>query len=158
MLVRLAGLAGLAGTAGAAQPDTPLPPSRSLPRELDAALARGEPLVVLASLAGCAWCRLARNNYLAPMRAQDGVAVVQVDFRGQELTQAFDGTPITHDALIRRWQVVVAPTVLFFGPQGREIAPRIEGMSEDFYAAQLDGRLRRARQALRDDDGAQVDP
>lgn len=154
MVLRRRGLLALAGVLGAARlgraapPDRALPPSRSLPDELAAAQAAGEPLLVMASLAGCPWCRLARNNYLAPMHEREGLPVVQVDFLGKTESRAFDGTPATHAELLRSWQVTVAPTVLFFGPDGRELAPRLEGVSEDFYAAQLDRRLRQARKAL----------
>ena len=41
-----------------------------------------------------------------------------------------------------------APTVLFLGPGGQEVADRLVGGSPDFYSAYLDGRLERARQAL----------
>lgn len=147
-LLALAGALGAARFAVAALPDKTLPPSRSLPDELAAALAAGEPLLVMASLDGCPWCHLVRNNYLAPMHVQEGLPVVQVDFLNQLGSHAFDGTPATHQELLRQWQVTVAPTVLFFGLGGRELAPRLEGVSENFYAAQLDRRLRQARQEL----------
>ena len=50
--------------------------------------------------------------------------------------------------LVRAWQVKAAPTVLFLGPGGQEVADRLVGGSPDFYSAYLDGRLERARQAL----------
>lgn len=145
-LLALAGILG-AGRLGVAAepPDRTLPLSRSLPDELAAALAVGEPLLVMASLQGCPWCQLARNNYLVPMHMQEGLPVVQVDFLSQAGSRTFDDRPATHEALLRQWQVTVAPTVLFFGAKGRELAPRLEGMSEDFYAAQLARRLRQAR-------------
>lgn len=147
-LLVLAGALVLARAGVAAPPERSLPLSRSLPDELAAALATDQPLLVMASLAGCPWCRLVRNNYLAPMHEREGLPVVQVDFLGKTATHAFDGTPATHEALLRQWRVTVAPTVLFFGPQGRELAPRLEGVSENFYSAQLDRRLRQAGQEL----------
>lgn len=147
-LLVLAGALVLLGAGVAAPPERTLPLSRSLPDELAAALATDQPLLVMASLAGCPWCRLVRNNYLAPMHEQEGLPVVQVDFLGKTATHAFDGTPATHEAMLRQWQVTVAPTVLFFGAEGQELAPRLEGVSEDFYAAQLDRRLRQVRQEL----------
>jgi len=46
--------------------------------------------------------------------------------------------------------VSIAPTVLFFGRNGQEIADRMEGgYLPDFYAAYLDERLAQARKLLR---------
>jgi hypothetical protein len=51
--------------------------------------------------------------------------------------------------LIRQWQISVTPTVLFFGPGGKEVAERLEGASlPDFYGAYLDQRLEKGRLAL----------
>lgn len=125
-----------------------LPLSRSLPDELQAALAQGQPLLVLINLKGCPWCAQVRDHYLAPMHADDALPVVQVNMADARETEDFFGQATTHAKLVQQWDIAVAPTVLFFGADGREVAPRLEGMSVDFYAAQLDSRLRRARKAL----------
>lgn len=131
-----------------AQAEKALPLSRSLPVELAQALAVRQPLVLMASLHGCPWCKLVRENYLAPMRTQEGLPVVQVDFGSQQATLDFAGKPVTHESLIRGWNITVAPTVLFFGPGGRELAGRLPGASSDFYSAYLDQRLADARKKL----------
>lgn len=140
------GALGLAGRAGAA-PAT-LPSSRSLRTELAPALAARQPLVVMVNLRGCPWCKLVRENYLAPMHADSGLPVVQVDMGSEQQTETAAGERITHDALIRAWGVTMAPTLLFLGPGGREVAERLEGGSPDFYSAYLDDRLAQARSAL----------
>lgn len=58
-----------------------LPLSVSLRDELAVALKARQPLVVMVSLHRCPWCEAVRNNYLAPMHAQEGLPVVQVDMR-----------------------------------------------------------------------------
>jgi hypothetical protein len=126
-----------------------LPAARSLGDELSAALRQRKPLVVMASLDGCPFCRIVRDNYLAPMLREGTVAVVQLDMQSTRAVAGFDGIAGTHQDLLRAWSVKVAPTVLFFGKGGREIAPRLEGASiPDFYGAYLDDRLRTARQAI----------
>jgi len=125
-----------------------LPLSQSLPDELARALKQGQPLVVMVSLHPCPWCDEVRTNYLAPMHAREGLAVVQVDMRGAQVTRNLQGQPSTHDALVRAWEVKAAPTVLFLGPGGQEVADRLVGGSPDFYSAYLDGRLERARKAI----------
>ena len=125
-----------------------LPLSASLPDELGRALKTRQPLVVLVSLGGCPWCEEVRNNYLGPMLAEQALPVVQIDMRSPQRTVSAQGQPIEHDAQVRAWGVKVAPTVLFLGPRGQELADRLVGGSPDFYSAYLDRRLEQARKAL----------
>lgn len=130
-------------------PPAVLPPARSLPEELAAALRRGQPLIVMVSLEGCIFCRIARQSHLAPMHRQ-GQPIVQVDLRSALTVADFEGRQTTHDELARRWKVSITPTLLFFGPHGREVAERMEGAYQpDFYGPYLDDRLSRSRTALK---------
>ena len=132
-----------------AKPVVP-PRATSLRDALSHALQSGNPLLVLVSLEGCPFCRVARENYLEPLRAQ-GTPWVQVDMHVSTGLLDFDGKASTHEQLVRAWQVKTAPTVLFFGREGRELAPRLVGGSlSDFYGAYLDERLAQARAALKD--------
>lgn len=125
-----------------------LPAARSLPDELREALARGQPLVLMASLDGCPFCKVVRNSFLAPLHAT-GQPIVQVDMGSTAAVLGFDGRTRTHDRLLREWKVTVAPTVLFFGRGGREVAERLVGASiPDYYGAYLDQRLEAARKGL----------
>ncbi len=127
-----------------------LPAAHNLQEELAAALARRQPLVVMVSLEGCPFCKVARNNYLAPMHQQDGLHVAQVDMRGRARVLDFQGRALTHDDLVRQWKIRIAPTVLFFGRGGAEVAERlVGGYIPDFYGAYLDQRLDQARASLR---------
>ncbi len=145
----LAGLAGLCTLAAHGDDDPPLPAPVSLADALAAALAKSEPLVVMASLQGCPYCRLVRTHYLVH-ELRRGLPVVQVDFREARAVRDFDGTPSTHAALLKTWKVEAAPTLLFFGRGAREVAERLVGVpTPDFYGAYLEERLRAARAALR---------
>ncbi|MDI1237323.1 MAG: thioredoxin fold domain-containing protein [Polaromonas sp.] len=145
----LAGAAVFACGASVAAPAV-LPASASLPDELEQALKKGMPLVVMVSLDGCPFCKVARESYLVPLREQQGVVVVQLDMRSRQRVKDFKGAMLTHDELIRSWGIKVAPTVLFFGRGGAEIAERmVGGYIPDFYGAYLDERLRLAQVALR---------
>ena len=127
-----------------------LPPAASLPAETVAALGAGQPLVVMVSLDGCAYCRTVRDHHLVPLRRHGGLPVVQVDMRSARPVVDADGQERTHAQLVRAWRVDAAPTLLFLGHAGRELAPRLRGMSSaDFYGAYLDARIDTARQALR---------
>ena len=127
-----------------------LPLARALRDELTLALKRANPLVVLVSLEGCPFCKVTREHYLVPLREQIGLQVVQVDMNSDAALQNFNGTVTTHAQQVRAWGIKLAPTVLFFGAHGAEVAPRLEGAgAADFYGAYLDARLERARDAIR---------
>jgi hypothetical protein len=144
-------LAGAAASLLAAGPAwaASLPAPQSLPEVLAAALKKGSPLVVMVSLVGCPFCTIARDHYLAPLQGQSGLSIVQIDMRNRQLVQDFNGVSQTQDELIRRWGIKVAPTVLFFGRGGVEVAERmVGGYIPDFYGAYLDDRLRTVRAAV----------
>jgi hypothetical protein len=141
-LLALAANCGFARGAAAAT----LPAPESLAAELAQALRLGMPLVVMASLDGCPFCKWVRDSHLAPLRMETGQPVVQLDMRRGESVIGFDGMRRSHDEVLRSWRVQAAPTVLFFGRGSREVAPRLAGASiPDFYGAYLDERLRAAR-------------
>ena len=125
-----------------------LPASRSLPDELAGALQKGQPLIVMASLAGCVFCRQARESHLSPMH-KAGSSIVQIDLRSQQPVLNFAGQSTTHDQLTRLWKISITPTLLFFGPGGKEVAERMEGAYQpDFYGPYLEERLAKGRQLL----------
>jgi hypothetical protein len=125
-----------------------LPAAESLPASLEHALQAKQPLVVMVSLHGCAFCKVVRENYLQPLRVS-GLQVVQVDMRDNRALVDFDGTSLTHDAWVRKQGIKLAPTVLFFGAQGREVATRLKGAYlPDFYGAYLDEQLAVARRMV----------
>jgi hypothetical protein len=144
----LAGAAvSLVGAGPALAASLPMP--ASLPDALGAALKKGSPLVVMVSLAGCPFCTIARDHYLAPLQGQAGLTIVQIDMRNRDMLKDFSGASQSQDQLIRSWGVKVAPTVLFFGRGGVEVAERlVGGYIPDFYGAYLDDRLRTARAAV----------
>jgi len=126
-----------------------LPTAVSLPDELKAALASNQPLLVMVSLEGCPFCRVARENYLSPLHERQGLPVVQVDMRSKQPLRNMQGAMQTHDEWIRGMGVKVAPTVLFFGRGGIEVVERMTGgYIPDFYGAYLDERLRHAKTLL----------
>ena len=126
-----------------------LPSSSDLQQDLAAALARREPLLVMATLHGCPFCRVVREHHLLPLQ-RAGAWVTQIHFLAREPLRDMAGAQTTHGALVRQLGIEVAPTVLFFGPGRREVAERLAGSSiPDFYAAYLEDRLAQARAAVR---------
>lgn len=139
--------AGVGAVHAVAAPVT-LPGTQDLPESLAQALRVKQPLVVMVSLQGCAFCKVVRENYLQPLRAS-GLQVVQVDMRDHRALTDFDGTLLTQDSWVRKQGVKIAPSVLFFGAQGREVATRLTGAYlPDFYGAYLDEQLAIARRVV----------
>lgn len=142
-------LLAFAGHAADARAAFALPAAVSLADELAAALKAGHPLVVMASLAGCPFCETVRNGYLGPMHARDGLPVVQIDTGSAAALRDFQRNFTTHAEQLKAWRVRVTPTVLFFGPGGREVVPRLVGASiPDFYGAYLEERIAAARKQI----------
>ena len=80
---------------------------------------------------------------------KSGASIVQLDMRSAQNVLDFQGRVTTHDQLIKQWRISVAPTLLFFGPGGKEVAERMEGgYLPDFYGPYLEERLLKARQSL----------
>lgn len=141
-------LMGLPGLTHAALPR--LPSAKLLRNELALALKSGNPLVVMVSLDGCPFCKAVREQYLAPLREQEGLPVVQVDMHSTAALQDFNGLALTHDHMVRTWGIRIAPSLLFFGADGVEVAPRLVGVgSMDYYGSHLDQRLSQARAAIK---------
>lgn len=145
------GLVTLAWTqVGIAQSVIPavLPTPASLQTELTKASQQKQALIIMVSLEGCSFCRVARSSHLVPMQ-KSGAAIVQLDMRSAQNVLDFQGRVTTHDQLIKQWRISVAPTLLFFGPGGKEVAERMEGgYLPDFYGPYLEERLLKARQSL----------
>ena len=144
-----AGLAALPLTA-LTQPagGASLPAAQSLPDELARAIKNRQPLIVMASLDGCVFCRQARQSHLSPMH-KAGTVIVQVDLRSKQPVLDFAGQLTTHDQLTRQWKITITPTLLFFGPGGKEVAERMEGAYlPDFYGPYLEERLATGRKSL----------
>lgn len=121
---------------------------QSLQVELTKSLQQKQALIVMVSLEGCPFCRIARSSHLVPMQ-KAGIPIVQLDIRSPQALFDFQGRATTHDQLIKQWRISIAPTLLFFNPGGREFAGRMEGgYLPDFYGPDLDDPLVKGRQAL----------
>ena len=142
-------LAGLCATAPAVRADTALPAAHDLRASAAAAAARGEALVVLFSLPGCTYCETVRASTYRWL-VRDGDPVVQVDMRGHDVIRGFDGRVTDGAALARSYRVHLAPTALFVGPGGDELAARLVGAGvPDYYGGEVDQARQDAAAKLR---------
>jgi thioredoxin-related protein len=122
-----------------------LPIATALDEDLARAVKQGKPLVVMVSLDGCPFCRMVRENFLPSIEHEQHLTVVQVDMRKPTIVKDLQGHRTTHDLLTKAWGIKVAPTLLFFGKNGHEVADRLIGASvPDFYGAYLQERIDKA--------------
>lgn len=137
-------------TAPPAPAHTALPSPASLPDAARAAAQRGAPLVVMTTLKGCPYCDVVRGHYLLPMQRDGQIQAVQLDMTDRRsVLKGFDGRPTTPAAQVKAWKATLAPTVLFLGPRGQELAERLVGMAvPDMYGPYLENRLAEATQQL----------
>ncbi len=114
------------------------------------AALQGKPLVVMTTLRGCPFCDVVRGHYLAPMLRTGEVVAIQLDMTDRKTPlRGFDGRDTTPHAQIKAWRAPMAPTVLFLGPSGEELAERLVGIAvQDMYGDYLNARLQTAEQKL----------
>ena len=146
---RVLALAAGALSYASANAESALPRPASLPDAAAAAAARGSPLILLASLPGCPYCERIRRSHLLPLEKELPGCVAQIDVGSRSPLIDFDGSMTTHDRVADSLHARFTPTVMFFGPDGRELAERLVGAGiPDFYGALLEQRLDAARIAL----------
>ena len=106
--------------------------------------------LVLFSIPDCPYCRVIREHHLLPMlkTRPPGLHAGEFMIRGQRVFADFDGQSIDEQAFARRYRATFSPTLVFLNPQGREVADRIVGLSDDFFGAYLEGRIAVGRAAI----------
>lgn len=122
--------------------------------------AAGTLTVLLFSQEGCTYCNTVREHYLRPLAITRpaGMVIAEVELGRPRVLLGWRGERRTHTAFARAHGVRFAPTVMFFDPQGRELAPAIVGLSNDFFGAYLDARISSAQAALRSASASSAGP
>ena len=106
-------------------------------------IAPGTVNVVLFSQEGCPFCAVVRRHYLEPLAAERRarVQVCEVELGSRRVLVDFAGREKTHEEFGRAYGVRFAPTVIFLGPKGEELAKRIIGLSQDYFGAYLESAI-----------------
>ncbi len=140
----------LSSAAGAAE----VPESGDLAADGRLARSLGVPLLVVFSAEHCGYCELLEAEILRPMilsgEYDDRVVIRKVMLdEGSELRD-FDGRQVETDALMVRYDISVTPTMLFLGPDGRELVPRIVGINTpELFGGRVDAAIEAAAERLR---------
>jgi len=103
------------------------------------------PLLLFFTVPDCAYCKVVRRHYLAPLVRGDGgrrYIVREIDISGTDKANALDGKTTTHRELALLLNVRFGPTVMFVDRSGRQLAPPlIGGDTAGMYGAYLEQRL-----------------
>jgi thioredoxin-related protein len=124
--------------------DTPLQLAADLRADSALAAQAGIPIILLFSLADCAYCEEVRRSHLTPMsRAQSPKAIIrQIDIKSAQPLIGFDGATITHAAFAKSAKVSFAPVVAFYAGNGETAAEPLNGaLLPDFYGSYLENAL-----------------
>jgi thioredoxin-related protein len=151
---------GLWGLLMAAQPgfageqEVDLPLAKDLSADGKLAAEKRVPLLLAIVAEHCTYCRLVETDFLKPMiisgQYKDKTLIRVLYIQDRQPIKDFDGSSVTPEALAAHYRVRFTPTVLFLGPDGKELAERLLGVSSvDFYGAYLDRGIDTARAKLR---------
>lgn len=139
-------------TAAAIQP---VPTAANLAADGKAAHAARQPIVVLFSRTPCGWCDKARREHVNAMATQaaanpGGAVFRQINLDTDAPLVDFSDRKTSHRDFARRHNVKLAPTLMFFADDGRELAPPIVGYRlPEFYGTLIEDAIEDSRNQLR---------
>ena len=91
------------------------------------------PIVLLVSRSDCSYCMVLKDEVLNPMmksREYDDLALIaELMLDAAQPLRWFDRDYEVRDDLASRLATDLTPTLLFLGPDGAELAPRIRGIN-----------------------------
>ena len=91
------------------------------------------PLLLLISRKGCPYCTLIKKEILQPMLISgeyaDKIIIREIIINTGSTLIDFDGSTIDTANLADRFRTNLTPTLLFLGPDGKELADRIVGIN-----------------------------
>ena len=112
------------------------------------------PIVLLVSRSDCSYCMLLKDEVLNPMvKSREYEALVMLGelmLDAVEPLRGFDGRYQLRDDFAFRRDANLTPTLLFLGPDGAELAPRMLGVNTiDFFGFYLDRAIAAAHRELK---------
>jgi thioredoxin-related protein len=125
--------------------------TRDLAADARLAAARGVPLLVLYSRDDCSWCEKLRREHLGPLSRDPAAPALVRELHMDRATPLVDfaGRRTTSADFSQQMQARFAPTVMFHGRDGEQLAEAIVGFRlADFYGAYLERAIQESRAKL----------
>ena len=106
--------------------------------------------LALFSQRDCAFCNEVRGHNLKPIMATRPrrIMVAEFELMGTRRVATWTGRSLTEAAFARKRKAKFAPTVMFLGTAGAELAPPIIGLSREYVSAHLDQRIQISSKAV----------
>jgi len=125
--------------------DDKLPWASDLSRESQQAACKGQPLVLMFGSSTCPYCSVVRSLYMVPLQEDAryrGIVVRELETDSDMPVKDFSGKPTSMRKLAASYGVYLVPTVMVFGPGGKQAGKPVIGISnEDFYGFYLDENI-----------------
>jgi thioredoxin-related protein len=139
----VAAILACAASASAAQSTAHLPRADDFAMLAKEARARRVPIMIAFVQESCAYCAIAKRDYLVPMhldaKLRDRVIIREVDIDRRAKLRDFDGRAASPAEFSRRYLVRRVPTVVVVGEGGELLAAPVVGLLlEDFYGLYLE--------------------
>ncbi len=103
---------------------------KDLREDLEEAQAEGKRLLVMIEQRGCIYCtKMHEEVFVVPeIRAmiEENYFVVQINMFGDVEVTDFDGTILSEKDMVRRWNALFTPTLMFFPEEVEEDATAVE--------------------------------
>jgi thioredoxin-related protein len=133
----------------------PVPTAANLAADGKTARSARQPIVVLFSRSPCNWCDKARHEHLNAMasqaaQARSGPLFRQIDLDTDAPLVDFSGRQTSHRDFASSHNVKMAPTLLFFADDGRQLVAGIVGYRlAEFYGTLIEDAIEDSRNQLR---------
>lgn len=126
---------------------------QSLEQATHEAAARGLPLLLAFSSRHCTYCDQVEQDFLVPMLIsgdyENRVLIRKLNIDAGVMVEDFEGEIRPARRIADQYRVDMTPTLLFLGPDGKELAERIVGLlTPDFYGGYIDRGIDSANAAL----------
>lgn len=126
---------------------------QSLEQATHEAAARGLPLLLAFSSRHCTYCDQVEQHFLVPMLIsgdyEDRVLIRKLNIDAGVMVEDLSGEIRPARRIADEYAVDMTPTLLFLGPDGKEVADRIVGLlTPDFYGGYIDRGIDSANAAL----------
>ena len=114
------------------------------------------PIVLLVSRSDCSYCMVIRDEVLNPMMKSgeydDQALIVELMLDAAQPLRWFDREYERRGELASRLETDLTPTLLFLGPDGTELAPRIRGINTvELFGFYVDRAIGTARTRMESD-------
>jgi len=142
----LAGLAGLLLLSSAQATGIELTDLSDFQADTAKSKSQQLPILVMFSASYCGYCSTLKEEFLKPMLLSgdyaDKVIIRVLEIDGADDIRDINGAKIDPESLANRYNIQLTPTLTFIDPRGKELAPRLTGMTTiDFFGGYLDDAI-----------------